>query len=246
MKKNIFNAFLFALVLTISAQVSFGQKTAPNTKKQLVKNLVESTFSSFPINFFENNLEEVKKKSINDFKTEMSNMLNSKIDENANFTAEKKASIKEKVPAVADQLGERVKLLVTDGLDITKWLKEGLADNYEKQLTLAEIKQINTFLKSPAGKTFSLVIKEIATADFEKRTPDTNSILNAKDTVQINKFMKTPAAVKFKSVFTEDMDQFIKQRIDAWGEDVLKKIQTDVEDGELNKLLVGFFTENFT
>lgn len=244
MHKNIVRTVILTFALAIFAQTSFSQTANEAQKIRLADELVEITFRAFPMGTFQDTIEKMKMESLGGFKSEISATLNSKIDESADLSAAKKAEIKAKVPNLVDKMAVRVEVLVTQGLDMEQWIKETLAENYVKDLTLAEIEKINAFFKSSSGKMFFELVKEEASAEFEKRPSKSSAMLKEKDAVEIYKFMKTPSGEKFMAVFTKDSDNFLNKKINAWGEDMLKNLEQDIENGELNKLLVDFIAEN--
>lgn len=244
MYKNIVRTTILTFALAIFAQASFGQTADEEQKITLSDELVEITFRAFPMVTFQDTIEKMKTESLSGFKSEISSTLNAKVDESADLSAAKKAEIKAKVPNLVDKMAVRVEVLVMQGLDMEQWLKEALAENYTKDLTLADLKKINAFFKSSSGTVFFELVKEEASAELEKRPSKSSTMLKNKDAAEIYKFMKTPSGEKFMTVFTKDTDNFLNEKINAWGESMLKDLEKDIESGELNKLLVDFIAEN--
>lgn len=244
MHKNVVRTAILTFALAIFAQASFGQTANESQKRALANELVEITFRAFPMGTFQDTIEKMKMESLDGFKSEISATLNSKIDESADLSAAKKAEIKAKVPNLVDKMAVRVEVLVMQDLDMEQWIKETLTENYVKDLTLAEMQKINAFFKSSSGTIFFELVKEEASAEFEKRPSKSSEMLKVKDALEIYKFMKTPSGERFMAVFTKDADSFLNKKINAWGEDILKNLEQDIENGELNKLLVDFIAEN--
>ncbi|MCD9185546.1 MAG: hypothetical protein LUM44_03880 [Pyrinomonadaceae bacterium] len=246
MHKNIITATILTLALTVCAQISFSQTANDAEKVRLANELVEITFKAFPMNTFQDTIEKMKTESLQGFKSEISATLNAKIDETADISAARKAAIKAKVPNLVDKMAVRVETLIMQGLDMEQWIKETLAENYVKDLTVAELEKVNTFFKGSSGTVFFELVKEEAAAELEKRPSKSSSMLKNNDAVEIYKFMKTPPGEKFMAIFTKDADNFLNKKIMVWGEDMLKNLEQDIESGELNKLLVDFVAENLT
>lgn len=245
MKKIILNTAISTIALAIFAQISFAQTVSDAEKTKLANELVEITFKAFPMEVFQNELDEMKTKSMRDFNKEITNTINSKIDGTSEFSVEKKAAVKAKVPAFMDKMTVRVETLLMRDLNLEQWIKESLFENYTNDLTAADLQKINAFFKSPSGTAFFELVKEEAAASVEKRASKAESMLKEKDAVEIDKFMKTEAGTKFMATFSKDADSFFEAKAATWSEGMLQNLEKDMESGELNKLLVGFITENF-
>ena len=244
MHKKIIRTAILTFAMAVFAQVSFSQTADELQKVKLADELVEITFRAFPMGTFQDTIEKMKTESLSGFKSEISATLNAKVDESADLSAAKKTEIKSKVPNLVDKMAVRVEVLVMQGLDMEQWIKETLAENYVKDLTLAEMEKINAFFKSSSGAVFFELVREEASAEFEKRPSKSSSMLKEKDALEIHKFMQTPSGTKFMAVFTKNADTFLNEKINMWGEGMIKKLEQDIESGELNKLLVDFITEN--
>lgn len=246
MRKNIIITAVLTLALAVFAQVSPGQTADQTQKVKLADELVEQTFKAFPMESFEKTIEELKTGSLGGFKTQITKMLNAKIDESADISAEKKAEIKTKVSPLVDKMAKRVEVLVLQDLQMEQWIKESLKENYLKDLTLSDLQKLTAFFKSPSGTAFFELVEEEARAEIEKRPSKTAEILKEDDAVEIYEFMKTPPAEKFMNAFAKESDSFLDAKINDWGENMIKNLEKDMEDGELHKLLTGFITENFS
>lgn len=245
MKKHLFKAAFLLAAITFSAQFSFAQTTAAAQKKKLVNDLVAATFASFPIEGLETTIEKMKDSGAKEIEAQMANLINEKLDASANMPAAKKNEIRKKIPAFTALFSERFKTMLGENLDLPLWIKESLAVNFDRQFTLAELRRLSAFFKSPSGKDFTNLVKEIAAAEAEKREPQTDGIVPKKSEVQIERFMKTPLADKFMKKFTEDPDGILEKRIDEWGDKMIEKVEEDMRSGEMNKILMDFVNENF-
>lgn len=245
MIKSIAKMMFMALVLTVFLQNVKAQADDSDQKAQLVNDLVKSTFEAFPMGIFEGIVEKMKTESLGGFRNEISKMMTSKVDETAEFSVEKKADIKNKIPALVDKMAIRLEVLVTQDMDMSQWIKESLADSYTKELTVDELKKLTSFFNSPSGKAFFEVVKEEAAAQGENRPANSDGILKNKDAVEIEKFMKTPVAQKFMANFVKGSDTYLEAKIESWGETMLKNIEAEMETGEIGKLLKDFMETNF-
>lgn len=244
--KYVIRTALLTVAMALFAQISFSQATNEAQKTKLADELVEQTFKAFPIDAFQKNIEEVKSGSLGSFKTEIAKMLNGKIDESAELSTEKKAEIKSKVSPLVDKMAERVEVLVMQDLQMEQWIKESLKENYLKDLNISDMQSLTTFFNSPSGTAFFELVEEEARAEIEKRPSKSAEMLKDDDAVEIVKFMKTPPAERFLKAFARDSDNFLNAKINAWGENMIKSLEKDMESGELNKLLIEFIKENFT
>lgn len=240
MKKNIFKLSVLTLVLTFCAQFSAAQAVQ---KKQLVDELVNATFEAFPTDVIDNSVEQLGRYGAEGIKKELGDLVLEKI-EGSNLTAEKKDSAKAAIPAFTDQIGEKFKELLNENLTMNDWIKESMAVNYNKQFTVAELKKLVTFFKSSSGSDFLILVKEFASAEMEKRAPQTDGLVGKASEAKITAFLNTPTGKKFLDKFTEDNDKILEKRIDEWGEMMLKKVEQDMESGEMNKILMDFISEN--
>lgn len=240
MKKNILKAGVLTLVLAFCVQFSAAQAVQ---KKQLVDELVNATFEAFPTDIIDNSVEQMARYGAEGIKKEIGNLVAGKID-SSELTAERKDAAKAAIPAFTEQLGEKFRELLNENLTMNDWIKESMTVNYDKQFTVAELKQLVAFFKSPSGGDFLILVKEFASAEMEKRAAQTDGLVGKASEAKIMAFLNTPTGKKFIDKFTDDNDKILEKRIDEWGELMLKKVEQDMESGELNKILMDFISEN--
>lgn len=236
MKKIMIKVGVLTLVFTFFAQFSVAQTAQ---KKRLVNELVNVTIAAFPTDFIDSSVEKMGTLGAEGIKKELGAAVLEKI-ENSDLTAERKISAKQAVPDFTEKLGEKFKEIMKENLTMNDWIRESLSVNYYKQFTVAELRQLVAFFKSLSGNDFLVLVKEFASAEIEKRPPQKDGLVKKSSEVQIEKFMKTPAGQKFMNKFTDDDDKILEKRIDEWGAKMLKKVEEDMESGEMNKMLMDF------
>lgn len=244
MKKITTKILFSAAVLIICASFSHSQTTVSADKTGLVNQITEQTFAAFPVEFFEIEIEKVKKESGEQIKREFTNLIIKKTEENPDFSAQKKEEIKAKVPDFGERFGNKVAEVIGRDLDINLWIKEALADNFTKNFTVAELKKIDSFMKGAHGKAFFAAVKEIASAKIQKQETETPQ-LTARQSIEIEKFINSPLGKKFMDVFGDNTENFLMQKIDIWGDNMLKNIDESMKNGELGEMLEQFIAENF-
>lgn len=230
-------------VLMVFANFAFGQKATSANKAQLVNEIVEQTFSAFPLETLEAEIEKVKKESSEKFKIEIPELLISKVEENTEFSNERKEEIKAKVPAFGESFGNKVSEIITKDLNVNLWLKEALADDFTKNFTVAQLRKISSFMKGKNGKAFFEAVKAIA--KNESKESIENKITD-KQAIEIDKFMKSPVGKKFMNLFAKDTEIFLAAKIETWSAQMLKNIDEAMETGELGEMLKQFIIENFS
>lgn len=243
MKKITAKILFSAIALMICASISPSQ-TVSADKTRLVNQVTEQTFEAFPVEFFEIEIEKVKKESGEQIKSEFTNLIIKKTEENPDLSSQKKEEIKAKVPDFSERFGNKVAEVIGRDLDINLWIKEALADNFAKNFTVAELKKIDSFMKGTHGKAFFAAVKEIASAKIQKQEAGTPQ-LTARQSIEIEKFINSPLGKKFMDVFGDNTENFLTQKIDVWGDNMLKNIEESMEKGELGEMLEQFIAENF-
>lgn len=233
-------------VLMVFANFSYSQTATSPDKTQLINEIVEQTFSAFPLETLEVEIEKVKTESIGKIKDEIPNLLISRAEANTDFSAEKKAAIKAKVPEFGERFGNKITEVITKDLDVSRWIKEALAENFTKNFTVAELKKVNSFITGENGRVFFEAVKKLASAKIEGRNSEIDDTITDKQAVQIEKFMKSPLGVKFMDFFGKDTETILNQKIENWSEDMLKNLEESMENGELGEMLKQFIIENFS
>ncbi len=246
MKKSIVKMLISMVVLMVFATFSYSQTAASADKDQLIAEIVEQTFSAFPMEVFETEIEKAKTQGVGKIKDEIPQLLISKAEANPDFSVEKKAAIRAKVPEFGERFGDKVTEVISKDLNITLWIKEAFAENFAKNFTVAELKKINLFMKGENGRAFFEAVKEQASAKIDGRTSQTDSNITDKEAIDIEKFMKSPLGVKFMDFFGKDTEAFLDRKIENWSNNMLKNIEESMKTGELGEMLKQFIVENFS
>ena len=245
MTNSIVKILLAVLISAVSAQVSFGQKSAAAQKKKLVGQLVEKTFKLYPIKGFDDDIEASNKVISGKFKTDIAETIVSKIDANPNFSDEKKAAAKDKIPELTDRLAERLKIIVTGDLNSELWLKDILRQSYAQSLTVADLKKTIAFLDTPGGKYFIDIIKKEADGNGETAKSGAPTDDEIEASPGFVKFANSPTADKFLDSFLTNSSQLLSAKVDAWSVEASKRLDADLKNGEINLLVTEFIKNNF-
>jgi len=146
MKLNIFSALLIFLF----ANLSFAQQTSTETKispeKQvLIKEYFEITGGRDSVN---KSLDAVFANLNNTLPT----IISTQIEQNSNLTAAQKADLQKSMPEMTARMGKRFQEELNRELDFAKVVEEVNYPLLDKFFTVAELKDLVVFYKSPTGQ----------------------------------------------------------------------------------------------
>ncbi len=146
MKLNIFSALLIFLF----ANFSFAQQTSTETKispekQALIKEYFEITGGRDAVN-----------KSLDAVFANLNNTLpmiiSANIEQNSNLTAAQKADLQKSMPEMVARMGKRFQEELNRELDFAKVVEEVNYPLLDKFFTVAELKDLIAFYKSPTGQ----------------------------------------------------------------------------------------------
>ncbi len=146
MKLNIFSALLIFLF----ANLSFAQQTSTETKispekQTLIKEYFEITGGRDAVN-----------KSLDAVFANLNNTLpmiiSTQIEQNSNLTAAQKTDLQKSMPEMVARMGKRFQEELNRELDFAKVVEEVNYPLLDKFFTVAELKDLIAFYKSPTGQ----------------------------------------------------------------------------------------------
>jgi hypothetical protein len=150
--------FVISLIILGLGQISFGQKAVSPAKKKLVTQLALQTADMLPIQVFEDAFEKsYESKSIEVAKGIVDNL--TKSVEESEMSAEKKESVKAKIPGFSERFVQLTKSVMIKGFDVKLWTKKSLEKNYSGQFTVVELQKLNRFFGSKDGIAFKNLFK---------------------------------------------------------------------------------------
>lgn len=237
MKKRI---FIISLILLGLANFSFGQTSLSPTKKKLVADLLASTSEIFPADKIDEVFKEVQAEKMAETAKGITDTIAVKIDSNDKLTLQEKAEIKAKVPELGQKLTKLAMDFMSKDFTIKAWTNSAFQKYYSSEFTNSELRQLNTYFKTPNGKQVAKIFKDLIIGGVtdKKEKP------NAKNDALIESFLKKPFAEKFFDVLLKNIVADLMGKIDVWSKKALNDIDKSLENGEMKKLLEDFIAVN--
>ncbi|MBX7173518.1 MAG: DUF2059 domain-containing protein [Pyrinomonadaceae bacterium] len=233
-----------SLVLLGLVQFSFGQKAVAPSKQKLVSQLVTTTEKIFPYEEFDGMIEKTRVTFSKGMEEEIGADIERRINASDKFSAEKKAEIKAKIPALTRDISNYVNVLIGKNFKIKAWVKESAAKHFAKNFTVAELQKLNNFFQSSNGQNTLLAMNQALTYGIRSEKDETNLVDADKFAKYAEKLLMTKTGEKFFKTLNKDILNDVSAELDKFGDRFLDELKESLEKKELNQMFVKFVADN--
>lgn len=233
----IFKLFM----VTTLALTSFNLVMAQD-KTELVKKLVGFTQFSHPSvteKIMAEKSPDVAKIAAQE-RRNYAGLVTSALKVNTQLTAEQKAFAQKNLEKSVDQVAFEVSIIQDRNIDIIKWLKEGLHQNYSAKLTVAELTKLIEYFGTEAGQN---TLNFISTSPERQKSGEPN--YTPEEFLAYNDFViKTPLGGKFFNIYVTDVQAELTAKLTAGNKQAGIEKNKLFESASLNQMINQFVTEN--
>ncbi len=233
-----------SLVLLGLVQFSFGQKTVAPSKQKLVSQLVTTTEKFFPYEEFDEVIEKTRTTFSRGMEEEIGADIERRINASDKLSAEKKAEIKAKIPALTRDISNYVNVLIGKNFKIKAWVKESAAKRFTKNFTVAELQKLNNFFQSPNGKNTLLAMNQALIYGIRGEKDETNLVDAEKFAKYAEKLLMTKTGEKFFNTLNKEVLNDVSLELDKFGDRFLDELNESLEKKELNQIFAKFVADN--
>lgn len=164
---------IFMLTCAMLASVS-AQTAVPTEKQAAVKELVA-------LMTVDNNLEDMMKAMVPQMQAQQDAAMKASLDAQTDLTAAEKQALADSVGAQSRMSVKRLMDKLTERLNYNEMMNEITYSIYDKHFTLAEIKDLTAFYRSPTGqkllKTMTPIMSDTMTAMQERVMPKMMTVI---------------------------------------------------------------------
>ena len=230
---------LILLVLCGLVQFSFGQKTVSPAKRKLVAEMVRAAEQIFPYEIFEGGMQKATTLITADFENGIAEKLKQKIDSFENMPAADKEKLKAGAPEFARSYAKMVNDLMSRDFEVRRWVNESASRHFRQKFSVAELKKVSSFLKTPSGQNAILAMRKSFSDGFKgESSPEPEQF--EKD---VEQFLKTGYGSRFFDVVIDGIMKDIEKKIDGWEAKVFGNFDSFVNEKEFTLLLDKFVRE---
>lgn len=233
-----------SLVLLGLVQFSFGQKAVAPSKQKLVSQLVSTTEKFFPYEEFDGMIEKTRTIFSSGMEEELGKEIERKIDATDKLSAEKKAEIKAKIPALTKEMSNYVNHLIGKNFKIKSWVKESATKHFSKSFTVAELQKLNAFFQSPNGRNTLLAMNKALSMGIKSEKDETNLVDAEKFAKYAEKLLMTKTGEKFFKTLSKNILDDVSGEIEKSGDRFLAELNESLNEKELNQILLKFVADN--
>jgi hypothetical protein len=152
--KKLASIVLIILALLFSAINSSAQQTISETKKALIKELLEATGAK-------RNIDQMLQTTLAMQKAQSARMLVSSINDDKSIPQDEKSAQLEKAKAQSDRMTKRLYDYLTTEFNITAVMENISYTVYDRYFTEDELKDLISFYESPSGKKYISVVPNV-------------------------------------------------------------------------------------